>query len=569
MKRSWIILLLSLLALASTSAPGQVILFYGRVVDSEGKPIANAEITVLRDNLLVTTTLTSSDGNFQLQLPRGDYVLRIYKLGYQPVYVFFPAIPERGGDIGTIILKKGVEITPEALRFIAKQGDRVPIRLSVVNKGLDPLPVRFYFEAPSGWECRVTTPEGLSINEIYVPPGSSRNLTLIVTIPYNATSSATVRLNAAWADFQETYELRFNVEERRWVILELPYREIVSYPGALTRIPLRVWNVFPSETTFSLATSGPAGWITTIVDPNGVSISRLTLPPGSSRNLTMLLYITPATASGSYKLVVFAASEFAKIAQEVTVNVESKYDLLNLTLPLSRLNMTSGSTASINVVLKNMGNAPTTAFLTVKSQTATIICRFQTTGTSDTSMYILPGEEKMIPLAVEVLPGTQASEYLVTLTATGSVSKVEKSMVIRVEGSKALEVSSEKLFTAAAPGATGIVNMHVANRGTVPLNITARAVSAPPKFSVNVAPSSAALQPGNMLVLSVSVHIPSNASEGVYNVALVVEADGLREYRVIVVEVASETQLGFLALAIPLAGFSFAAALYSQRRGKR
>ncbi|MEM0087848.1 MAG: hypothetical protein QXK85_02640, partial [Thermofilum sp.] len=211
----------------------------------------------------------------------------------------------------------------------------------------------------------------------------------------------------------------------------------------------------------------------------------------------------------------------------------------------------------------------TTAFISAKSQAPDILCRFQATGTSEMSTYVLPGEEKIIPLLVEALPGAQAGDYLVTLTAAGSSSRVEKSIVVRVEGSKALEVGTANLFIVAAPGSAGVANVNIANTGTMPLNVTARVVSAPPKFSVTPIPSSATLRPGEKLVLSVSVLVPSNASEGFYNVMFLVEADGLREYRVIVVEVTGEAQLGFFALAAPLAALSFMIVLFSQRRSRR
>lgn len=61
---------------------------YGCVHDLESSPIGYASIAVLNatDSLFVSGTATIDNGEFSLQLPKGNYILKFYALGYNSAY---------------------------------------------------------------------------------------------------------------------------------------------------------------------------------------------------------------------------------------------------------------------------------------------------------------------------------------------------------------------------------------------------------------------------------------------------------------------------------------------------
>jgi hypothetical protein len=49
----------------------------GFVVNSHGKPVVNAEVTLVRDEKVLYSTRTSGDGAFQIEHASGHYILRV------------------------------------------------------------------------------------------------------------------------------------------------------------------------------------------------------------------------------------------------------------------------------------------------------------------------------------------------------------------------------------------------------------------------------------------------------------------------------------------------------------
>jgi hypothetical protein len=56
----------------------------GLVVNSNGKPVVNAEITLVRDEKTVYSTRTNADGAFQIEHARGNYIFRVGRTEYAP-----------------------------------------------------------------------------------------------------------------------------------------------------------------------------------------------------------------------------------------------------------------------------------------------------------------------------------------------------------------------------------------------------------------------------------------------------------------------------------------------------
>ena len=78
----------------------------GKVVDEQQSPVAFANVVLLKtDSTFVEGTLSWEDGTFQLKERKGDCLLKVTSVGYQP-----QIIECDGRDVGTIILRGGIEL---------------------------------------------------------------------------------------------------------------------------------------------------------------------------------------------------------------------------------------------------------------------------------------------------------------------------------------------------------------------------------------------------------------------------------------------------------------------------
>jgi hypothetical protein len=67
----------------------------GRVIGSDGLPVANAIVSLLveRNGEVVLKTRTDSTGMYKINVPtKGSYVLRVICLGYKPVVLSVPQL---------------------------------------------------------------------------------------------------------------------------------------------------------------------------------------------------------------------------------------------------------------------------------------------------------------------------------------------------------------------------------------------------------------------------------------------------------------------------------------------
>jgi hypothetical protein len=56
----------------------------GFVVNSNGKPVVNAEVTLVRDEKVVYSTRTGGDGSFRIEHVLGRYIFRVGRTEYAP-----------------------------------------------------------------------------------------------------------------------------------------------------------------------------------------------------------------------------------------------------------------------------------------------------------------------------------------------------------------------------------------------------------------------------------------------------------------------------------------------------
>lgn len=82
------------------------ILIEGTVEDVDGNPIPGATVSVLRGDELLTGVAASSDGTFSLELPSGEYLLRITFVSYDAFEMEIELEPDTRLELGNITLQE-------------------------------------------------------------------------------------------------------------------------------------------------------------------------------------------------------------------------------------------------------------------------------------------------------------------------------------------------------------------------------------------------------------------------------------------------------------------------------
>ena len=556
-----------ILAILTPKSFSETLYFYGRVTDTGLNPIAGAEVSVFSNNLLVASTLTDKDGVFNLRIPPGTYILRVYLKGYAPREILLVATQEKAGSLGTILLEPAITIYTETTQLTAYQGDFLNLTVKISNKGLDALPVYFSIESPSSWTCYLTLPGGLRVSNILVEAGSERTLYFNLAVPVDASGKNTIRLTVSWGNQSRSISYEIDVQPKRWNIIELPATSIKAYPGAQLKIPLQVSNPFPVTADIALAVEQPEGWVASIIDTNSITITGLSLNPKNSKQLFLILYVPTSARFGVYSLSLDADIRGSRFITKLNIAVESRYDLLNLTVGVTTLNMTGGASTVIPVILRNDGNMATIVVLRAVSSNENIKAILSVSGQPSSTVYMAPGESRQVNLILNATPLLAPGIYQVKVQANGTTSYSEKLVLINVVGKYGFRIVNQDFLINVAPGSTTTYSLIVNNTGTYPLSpLVVRFIEVPENFHVTIQPESLVLLPGETGTFTIQIATPSDAREGVYNLVLSVESGSISDSRILLVWVRSESSISFVLIMSVLVAASFLLVFYGRRK---
>ena len=161
----------------------------GKVVDINNRPLTNVivEFYSMVRNVLVKKLHTNRQGIFTTSINPGDYIIKIYKKGYEYKEKGFHITQASGGFLGTFVLGSAFHISLEANELVAKQGDRVEIEVVVENKGIyaEEANVNIYY--PSNWEASFKTENGLEVKRVSLEPSQTKKFKLAINIGRNST----------------------------------------------------------------------------------------------------------------------------------------------------------------------------------------------------------------------------------------------------------------------------------------------------------------------------------------------------------------------------------------------
>jgi uncharacterized membrane protein len=560
---------LLLISMELVHAQGGVF-FYGQVVDENSYPVSAAQITVYRGIYIVTSVASKNDGSFSLLVPPGSYTLVIYKRGYAPLYYTFEVFPGRGGSLGTVVLRKGVSMVPDATSISTSQGENVRLNLRIYNSCLEPLLVNFSYSAPPNWKISLVDPRGLSVNNVYLNPGENKTLAFVVSVPLNASELGVVSLFLYWANLSSRTDFTFRVAQRAWRFLTIPTAALKSFPGAQISIPVNLTSPLDFDVPVSLYLIAPPNFVATIVDESGLSVQTVLARPGTPKRLQLIIYVPPNVPLSSYAFKVIARTSFAQQVESVQVDVESSYDLLKISTGTTCLNATSGSTLSLRFILENDGNMPTVALLKAVPSSPLIRAYFSASGEALASVYVSPGEKKALTLIADIDRLLPPGMYLVTLYANGSTSITSREITIQVTGTRRIDVLNTNFKVVGRPGSVATFKLLLANNGTLSVNDVFLQVDSPSSdIRVSINPAHASLPPNTAVSFEISIYISPNATEGFYNIPVTIISGELKMARIIVLEIAAGEGFSYPLLAAGLFVSCLAVVRASRARAKK
>ncbi len=567
MKRA-LLLVTALMVMMSVllSVNAQTYLIYGKIVDEHGKPVPNAIIDVIHNNLLVTTTRTNYKGEFNLRLSPGEYILRIHKLGYELLEVELVLTQEKAGNIGTFTLKSALSIIPESSNLEVLQGDLVPIHINLKNNGIYPLNIYFSIHTPEGWDGYIKSPSGLTVKNIVLKEGENKTITLNVFVSRNALGRYFVNLSVSWVNFTKILPIEFNVNKRDWRFIETPYAEIEAYPGKTLKIPLTIKNTLGIDSNIKIRYIAPNNWPIFLVDKEGTNIESIFLKVGETKEVFLEIHV-PLNASLSLASVhLVAEAENARSEIDININVQSRFDLVEVEVPITTVKGIGGGNLTLPVRIKNLGSLPSTFLLSYSCEIAGVKVFFKNPdGMFVDKITLNPEEIQELTLLVEIPPNISPGVFNIVISAKGRFSFSETNIRVEILGKKDFEIQTQNFGVSVAPGSSINFVLSIRNTGTLAINsLTIVPVDIPKGIEVIIEEKNTTLLSGEEKRIIIRVKVSDQTIEGFYNVPLVIDADGIRKYRILVVQVQSESGLSYFIFALMIIAISIGITLYSR-----
>lgn len=282
---------------------------------------------------------------------------------------------------------------------------------------------------PEGWEAELSG-GGFVVDEVIVTGDGPPELSLNVTVPEGAEPGThTVTLQAAAAGQTDRLDIDVRVAEaiRGEVRMFTEFPALRGASDDTFSYTVSLENGTPNEIQFGLEAAGPDGWLLEARPTGESQASTISLAAGETTTITLDADPPDDTPAGTYPLAMRAtgAGETATIelAAEVTGNFA-----MQLTTVDERLNLdiTSGGTGEIDLVVVNSGTAP----LGELSLDATPPSGWDVTFEPENVAAVAPGETLAVKAVVSAAQEAVAGDYVVSLTAR--TAETTEAMDIRV-----------------------------------------------------------------------------------------------------------------------------------------
>ncbi|HXQ95433.1 MAG TPA: NEW3 domain-containing protein, partial [Candidatus Acidoferrales bacterium] len=353
-----------------------------------------------------------------------------------------------------------------------------------------------------------------------------------------------------------------------------PYPAVTVQAGNTVSFDLTVTTPTPERVDLALR-GVPAGWTGTITGA-GNSIDAV-YTVGSPPPAVQLSVKVPQDAAAGTQTITVTATATATAAEgtrslPISITVQSASSGgVTLTTDFAKLSGTVSSTFTYSLTLENNGTQQQTFTLQGQgpdgwqvevhpSSNAQALTDTVPGGSSDTlSVTVTPpgtASAGAYPIQVVVAAGSQSAQVQLEADVTGSPDLT-------------LTTPNQVLNAQVTAGGTGTVSLIVTNSGSVPLSGVSMTSTPPSGWDVTFSPSSiASLQAGDSQTVTATIHPPSDALTGDYDVTMTASGGGASQDVDIRTTVQTSPLWGFVGLAliaIVLVGLGWVFRRYGRR----
>jgi uncharacterized repeat protein (TIGR01451 family) len=320
----------------------------------------------------------------------------------------FEITPVRGTD--------EVQLVSPYLSVSEELGKTIELPLTVSNTGEVDKTVSLAAEAPSGWTVSFKTSTNMAVRSLYMRPGDSVSLKILISPPDNAEiGDYSVTVKAADQDgVLDALELGVSLEEATSELEVIStFTDVTVEAGNSITFPIAIWNTGEKDTLCLLTVPvAPENWKTVFISDD-IEVSSLLIAAGEST--TVKLQVTPPNSveTGAYVLVASVASdEGAGTTLPFNINVAGSYSL-GLELSTLYKTVTIGQSLSFTAKVTNEGQSPvTTVYLE-----ATLPSDWEATVTPTQVSSLAARGSATFTVEVTTPADTVAGDYLLTVKA--------------------------------------------------------------------------------------------------------------------------------------------------------
>jgi len=565
-----ILLLAAMLAMPAGAKPVALI---GLVVDEEGRPLDGVRVDVVSDGQSIASTTTAATGYFQVTVELNQvYTLLLWKPGFEEKNITVQATVSGTQNVGTIVLRYGISIKLYADTLQVKQGDTVEIPFIVINSGRGEERVEAVVQAPPRWLTGVLDEYGLSVKRFYVSPRSTRDLRLRVSVPRNESGIHDLVLSLISSVHARNATFTFVVEKRDWELLTLLYTGVFTYPGGTVSIPLKLVNVLEETTTINILVDLPGGW-SYWLSKGGERLMSITLEPGQHDEAVLSVRVPSYAKADIYVVKITAVAGDAVSTRELQVEVVRGADELSIESGIRVVDVISGTSASIDITVTNMGTGSTIVYFDVAGLPAGYAWSIRDeAGNLISALYLPPQSSKKMLLDVQVPAGEPSKALSFRLSAKGASSEATLELGLNIKGRPAVKVSPDNWVVEGSAGIPARFEIVVQNVGDIPVMQLSVGVGEglPRGITISVSPDSVSrLDPQASASFTFLINIGAEVPPGRYYIPVTLTGTGVRQNYSLVLNVGLRSEALYLTttLAILIASTLAIAAIY--RRGIR